>query len=1006
MPNTAPTLPDWSVLTATPQQQEELLAAARAHAVLYPHDLPSGLVGDNADRAGHLLQLVLNGQASDLEATHAVHFEPLDSELDSAQVSAVAAALATPDVAIIAGPPGTGKTRTLIELVRQAHQRGLRVAVTSPSLASIDRILRLLATHAELLPLRILGHDEPPESLSDTSARFTHDGHRQNIRQTALTKTQHEIANLSQQLDQLARTAQLLAQLQALATQRDQARATLQACNDQLSQVEPSVRAAVANPELASAPLAAALAESAQRLRTEQERIGAERDSLLAQQAQLQQSIAALDAELQSLAETRPEKRWWKADFWVSGQSSKIQSQREGLSQQRAELQNQLHALSDSLARCQHQLDAAQAADAQRREQAIAAEIERLRGELTATLAAETTKLQALEQQWHDTVGQIDWPTLRPTTDSSEELARVAAQCQQLLTSTQQLLESSRAFADELTHSPEAILGSTLALANVIVGPLGLFQRDDLAHVAALPFDYILVDDAQHLSEIDFLTIAPFGRKWVLVGDTSYELTAAGYASDRHASDRHASGTHARTPRAGGRGYHAPALPVPGFFGRLWAGLHLDVWARAGEQFCCRLRHVPEALEPYVECEPLADHPGVELRICTPPDAGPFLAEMRFPPGMSISQAKRLIFAELGELPIQSRGRSGRWHEDGDRISFYLEEGTPPPHLLVSVPLDEGIRESLVDFTAADHTGDATSACSTCRLDFDMKAGWTREKAQEWMLQHVINNDTGRSARLAVQYRQPSPLARFVGELFPHAGCRLPAVEATTVKTSGIVEFVPVPPLPEPRREPGRPNATSAAARRLPPGMRSGAGLEIDLADPRQREHLPAEWRDCLPNQGLVNLAEAQLIVRLIEAQPQPLCVVALYPEQAELIRRLLAKSRAANRHVAVEEPRTLRAWEHEIVIVSLTRSLAHRAVSLGDDPSTVLAAFSRARCRLTIVGDPGTLVRRSQYEGRVDHLDERASAIERTWTARLVQYLNGHSHRNVRFRLTEGPRL
>lgn len=69
----------------------------------------------------------------------------LDTELDAAQQAAVTAALAAHDVALIHGPPGTGKTRTLVELVRQLVQRGERVLCTAASNVAVDNLGERLA---------------------------------------------------------------------------------------------------------------------------------------------------------------------------------------------------------------------------------------------------------------------------------------------------------------------------------------------------------------------------------------------------------------------------------------------------------------------------------------------------------------------------------------------------------------------------------------------------------------------------------------------------------------------------------------------------------------------------------------------------------------------------------------------------------------------------------------------------------------------------------------------
>ena len=71
---------------------------------------------------------------------------PLDSSLNEPQREAVDFALRAEDVALIHGPPGTGKTRTLVEIVRQAVLRGEKVLATAASNTAVDNLAdRLVA---------------------------------------------------------------------------------------------------------------------------------------------------------------------------------------------------------------------------------------------------------------------------------------------------------------------------------------------------------------------------------------------------------------------------------------------------------------------------------------------------------------------------------------------------------------------------------------------------------------------------------------------------------------------------------------------------------------------------------------------------------------------------------------------------------------------------------------------------------------------------------------------
>jgi ATP-dependent RNA/DNA helicase IGHMBP2 len=74
---------------------------------------------------------------------------PLDAGLNESQREAVEYALAATDVAIIHGPPGTGKTTTVVELIRQAVARGEKVLACAPSNLAVDNLLEKLVAAGE-----------------------------------------------------------------------------------------------------------------------------------------------------------------------------------------------------------------------------------------------------------------------------------------------------------------------------------------------------------------------------------------------------------------------------------------------------------------------------------------------------------------------------------------------------------------------------------------------------------------------------------------------------------------------------------------------------------------------------------------------------------------------------------------------------------------------------------------------------------------------------------------
>ncbi|KAL4873928.1 hypothetical protein BDV12DRAFT_181840 [Aspergillus spectabilis] len=110
----------------------------------------------------------------DYEEAKAVEF--LDPTLNDSQKEAIRFALASRDIALIHGPPGTGKTHTLIELITQMVKRNLRVLVCGPSNISVDNIVERLGPNK--IPVVRIGHparllpsvlDHSLEALTQTS---------------------------------------------------------------------------------------------------------------------------------------------------------------------------------------------------------------------------------------------------------------------------------------------------------------------------------------------------------------------------------------------------------------------------------------------------------------------------------------------------------------------------------------------------------------------------------------------------------------------------------------------------------------------------------------------------------------------------------------------------------------------------------------------------------------------------------------------------------------------
>lgn len=98
-----------------------------------------------------LRAVLLGDREPEFEAEPAV--TPFDEGLNAPQRAAVARCLAARDVALVHGPPGTGKTRTLVEVIRQAVLRGERVLATAASNAAVDNLAERLAAGVDVVRL-------------------------------------------------------------------------------------------------------------------------------------------------------------------------------------------------------------------------------------------------------------------------------------------------------------------------------------------------------------------------------------------------------------------------------------------------------------------------------------------------------------------------------------------------------------------------------------------------------------------------------------------------------------------------------------------------------------------------------------------------------------------------------------------------------------------------------------------------------------------------------------
>jgi superfamily I DNA and/or RNA helicase len=119
-------------------------------------------------RRAILRDILLGKQIPTFHKIDRIH--PLDPKLNDSQKQAVSFALSADDIAIIHGPPGTGKTTTLIELIRQITRMDQTVLAVAPSNLAVDNLLeRLISTGEKAIRL---GH---PARISPQQREHTLD---------------------------------------------------------------------------------------------------------------------------------------------------------------------------------------------------------------------------------------------------------------------------------------------------------------------------------------------------------------------------------------------------------------------------------------------------------------------------------------------------------------------------------------------------------------------------------------------------------------------------------------------------------------------------------------------------------------------------------------------------------------------------------------------------------------------------------------------------------------
>ncbi|MBN9399151.1 MAG: AAA family ATPase ['Candidatus Kapabacteria' thiocyanatum] len=148
------------------------------------------------DRLAHLRDVLLGDERASMQQGLAL--PPLPPSLNASQRDAIANVLSAEDVAIIHGPPGTGKTTTIVEAVRHLAARQRPILVCAPSNSAVDLLTeRCAAAGMDVVRIGNLSRVDPAVMQHTLSERWKSHGMADDIK--ALKKRADEFRRMALQ---------------------------------------------------------------------------------------------------------------------------------------------------------------------------------------------------------------------------------------------------------------------------------------------------------------------------------------------------------------------------------------------------------------------------------------------------------------------------------------------------------------------------------------------------------------------------------------------------------------------------------------------------------------------------------------------------------------------------------------------------------------------------------------------------------------------------------------
>src|ERR1051326_251892 len=193
------TLEAWDELfrCASVDERRRLLDAAGPTGVLYAHRL--SVLGNGHAKARRLsvLESLSVGEMPALEPMIADVCRAVQStDLDESQRQAVALGLQTPDIALIEGGPGCGKSRVVAETLVAGVKAGLRMLLVAPNAIAVDHVLQRISGQSDIFAIRLLEGQENSAALPATIQALTLTPRAAEFQRDVLGRSRAEMAQL------------------------------------------------------------------------------------------------------------------------------------------------------------------------------------------------------------------------------------------------------------------------------------------------------------------------------------------------------------------------------------------------------------------------------------------------------------------------------------------------------------------------------------------------------------------------------------------------------------------------------------------------------------------------------------------------------------------------------------------------------------------------------------------------------------------------------------------